>query len=99
MAGVGDFNGDGRSDVLLENSTNGIVGAWEITNNTPSWVYFSAEATGWHVTSVGDYNADGKSDILLSNTSTGQVGEWLINNNTPTWQGLSTIAAGWHAVG
>ena len=90
-----DFNGDGTTDVLLENASTGIVGSWEIVNNTPTWAYFSAEATGWRIAGVGDYNGDGNADILLSNSSTGQVGEWLINNNTPSWHSLSTINPGW----
>ena len=92
---MGDFNADGVSDVLLENSTTGIVGAWEIVNNTPSWVYFSQEASGWHVAGVGDYNGDGRSDVLLENAATGITGMWAINNNLPTWQYFSSASSGW----
>ena len=94
-----DFNGDGTTDVLLENASTGIVGSWEIVNNTPTWAYFSAEATGWRVAGVGDFNGDGRSDVLLENTSTGIVGTWEITNNTPTWAYFSAEATGWHVAG
>ena len=32
IVGVGDFNGDGTSDVLWQNQTNGVVGSWLIKN-------------------------------------------------------------------
>ena len=95
MAGVGDFNGDGASDVLLENPSTGQIGAWLINNYLPSWVGFSTEAASWHVAGVADYDGNGTSDVLLENSASGQVGEWLINNNLPTWASISTEASGW----
>ena len=98
-APVMDFNGDGTSDVLLENASTGQIGAWEITNNTPTWVGFSTEASGWRVAGNGDFNGDGVSDVLLQNATTGAVGVWEIANNTPTWAYFSSEASGWHVAG
>ena len=94
-----DFSGDGNSDVLLENTTSGQIGTWEISNNTPVWASFSTEAAGWHAAGSGDFNGDGVSDILLENSSTGAVGTWEITNNTPTWAYFSAEATGWHVAG
>lgn len=75
MAGSGDFNGDGRADVLLRSASshrwylyplNGaqlVAGAGmpEITNNPV-----------WKMAGVGDFNGDGADDVLLFNSKNGR---------------------------
>ena len=101
IAGAGDFDGNGTSDVLLENSSSGQVGAWLVNaGGVQSWVGFSTEASGWHIAGVGDFDGNGTSDVLLENSSTGQVGAWLVNaGGVQSWAGFSTEASGWHVAG
>jgi hypothetical protein len=95
--GTGDFNGDGRSDILWQNDS-GEAAIWEMNGTT----VIGAASIGnpgpdWHIMGTGDYNHDGKSDILWQNSS-GAVAVWELN-------GTSTIAAAvlanpgptWHA--
>ena len=98
VAGVGDFDGDGRSDVLWR-SAGGSVAIWtmngsEITSSNfiiSQGQVVSPDAS-WHVVEVGDFNGDGKADILWRNDS-GALSEWLMNGSqiasslTPTSQG------------
>ena len=78
IQGAGDFDGDGRSDILWRN-TNGDTGVWLTTGGGFTAVDFGVVDLNWSIQGVGDYNGDGKADILWRNAATGQVGEWLSN--------------------
>jgi hypothetical protein len=48
--GSSDFNGDGRFDVLLQNTTNGNVAIWELNGFTiTSGVVIGSPTTAWSV--------------------------------------------------
>ena len=68
----GDFNGDGKSDILWQNSSTGQRSIW-LMNGTvlASIVNLPTVPIQWDIVGVGDFNADGKSDILWQNRSTG----------------------------
>ena len=77
--GVGDFNGDGTSDILWRNTLTGDVGVWYMNPNGS----FTTQDLGvvgidWTIEAVGDYNGDHKADILWRNAN-GDVGVWLSN--------------------
>jgi len=75
---VGDFNGDGKSDILWRNNS-GEVDIW-LLNGTNRIGGGSAGMIGndWRIAGVGDFNGDGKSDILWRNDS-GEVYETWMN--------------------
>ena len=89
-----DFNGDGRSDVLLVN--NGTVIDWLGASNG---AFFSNHANttytlpaGWHVSETGDFNGDGRADLLLRNDN-GSITEWLGQiTGGFTWNSAATYA-------
>jgi Ca2+-binding RTX toxin-like protein len=79
VAGIGDFNGDGRDDILWRNQ-NGQMVDWLGTasggfadNGANS---FNSVATSWSVAGIGDFNGDGRDDILWRNQN-GQMVDWL----------------------
>ena len=83
MVGVGDFDANGLSDVLLHNQTSGEVGAWLLQTGGAAngWKTMGvAPANTWAVVGVGDFDANGLSDVLLHNQSSGEVGTWLLQN-------------------
>ena len=89
VAGVGDFDGDGKSDILWFNKTSRVVQIWFIdaTNANNPIKSFGMVGTGaldpaWSIVGTGDFNGDGKSDILLINNGTTDVGTWLMNGLT-----------------
>jgi hypothetical protein len=79
--GSGDFNGDGKSDVLLRNNTTGDVTVWLMNGSAiagpPGAV--PSIASNWVIQGAGDYNGDGKSDILWRDADTGDVAFWLMD--------------------
>jgi len=64
-----DFNGDGKSDILFQN-TDGSVGMWQMNGATVLGAnpVGSNPGSAWRLMGTGDFNADAKSDILFQNT-------------------------------
>src|SRR5262249_26234686 len=108
VAGVGDFNADGKSDLLWRNS-NGSLVEWLMdgTSIAASGVVPSAGKpvspdASWHVVEIGDFNLDARTDILWRNDN-GTLAEWMTNGNrivsstTPSFNGaLEAPDASWH---
>ena len=78
---TGDFNGDGKADLLWKN-TNGAVTAWLMNGVAISSTagLLGADAN-WSVSHLADFNGDGKADILWRNTN-GAVTMWMMNGTT-----------------
>ncbi len=102
VVGTGDFNGDGRDDILWRN-TNGTISTWSsqanggfVNNGAISGVFVPL---AWTVAAVGDYNGDGRDDILWRNAD-GTVTDWLANPNgsfTPNDAAAAqSVPTAWH---
>jgi hypothetical protein len=74
IAGTGDFNHNGLTDILFQNLTSGAVATWEAN---PGQVIGTAPS-GYNVVDAADFNGDGTTDILFQNTS-GYLVEWKMN--------------------
>ena len=103
IVAAGDFNGDGRTDILYRNDVTGQV-YMMLMNGAAiagAGMAYTEANLSWKIVAVGDYNGDGKSDILYRNFTTGQV--YLLQMN-----GLAVSSAGfvytepnlsWHLLG
>ena len=80
IVGVGDFNGDGKPDILWRNTSTGADVVWYMNGATmTSYAALSAVTDQtWTIVGVGDLNGDGKPDILWRNTSTGANVVWYM---------------------
>ncbi|MBF0345476.1 MAG: VCBS repeat-containing protein [Nitrospirae bacterium] len=95
----GDFNGDGKADILWRDNSTGMVyitlmnGIKVLSQGVPATVNLN-----WQVLGKGDFDGDGKDDILWQNTSTGDVIVWLMNATSIASNKLvaSTIPSDWH---
>ena len=79
IAGVGDFNHEGTSDIVWYNATTNDVDIWEISNG--HWAAsadLGSHPAGWTIAGVGDFNGDGTTDILWQQTATGHTETWLL---------------------
>jgi FG-GAP-like repeat len=83
VATIGDYNGDGKADLALQNSTTNDIAVWLMNGSTlVSGVLIGNPGAGWKAVGSGDFNGDGKSDIVLYNTMSGDVAVWLMNGGT-----------------
>jgi hypothetical protein len=89
-----DFNGDGKADILWENS-NGQLQLWQMDGSKVAQkLDLGSLAAGWHVGGVDDFNGDGKADVLVFSDK-GQLQMWNMNGASHTTTDVGTIAAGW----
>ena len=83
IAGVGDFNGDGRDDLLWRHE-NGTISNWLYAGGLGQSTFtindanaFATVPLDWQIEGVGDYNGDTRDDILWRNATTGVISDWL----------------------
>ena len=90
VAGVGDFNNDGRSDILWRNSRTGANAIWRSGDVATPQAVTAVTTLTWKIVGVGDFNGDGKDDILWRNASTGADTIWL-SGNSATQQAMAAV--------
>ncbi len=96
VLGLGDFNGDGKTDLLLR-SNGGTIGCW-MTDGS-NWNEFQSVGKEWKVAAVGDFDNDGIDDIVLEHSS-GFAGIWLTQEDgTVKWSNLDTLKDGCQIIG
>ena len=80
IAGTGDFNGDGRDDILWRND-NGLIVDWLGTPDGGFASNYAGSAVNvpasWVIAGVGDFNGDARDDILWRDMGSGLLVDWL----------------------
>jgi hypothetical protein len=93
VAAVGDFNGDGTSDLLWSNGEQGVLGLWLMKNGAiDQTVAINHDMPGWTVASAGDFNHDATTDLL---NAAGGMGAWIMQNGQIAGGTDAGSAAGW----
>ncbi|SFK45011.1 Repeat domain-containing protein [Lysobacter sp. cf310] len=77
LVGVTDLNGDGRSDLLWENPSQGLMAYWWMNGFTIQSSGVKVIDPAYRIAATGDYNGDGLGDILWTNATTGLIFLWL----------------------
>jgi lipopolysaccharide export system protein LptA len=94
-----DFNGDGTSDILWFNPSNGNVAIWQMHGTSVALEAGIGNIDGWSVVGSGDFNGDGKSDILMDNPANGNVAVWEMNGTSiAVDSGIGNIGTSSHPV-
>jgi FG-GAP-like repeat len=96
LAPLHDFNGDGMSDILLQNGS-GLPVVWTMDGTTITGGGALPDVgPAWHVAAAADFNGDGKSDILWQHDS-GLPGIWTMDGTTMTaGAALPDVGPNWH---
>lgn len=102
---AGDFNGDGKADILWHSSSSDRVAVWLMNGSkivSAGSAIQGAKDEGWKAVGTGDFDGDGKADILWHNLKTDQVAVWLMNGTKLVSAGSAIQGAkneGWKVVG
>jgi FG-GAP-like repeat len=92
-----DFDGDGKNDILVQDSALGSVEAWFLDNSSVKGTQALSESldTNWILAGRGDFNADGKPDLVWQHKTDGRLSLWYMDgttrtsvvtpSNAPTW--------------
>ena len=105
VKGVGDFDGDGKADIVWRNITSGQNYLYPMDGTTIKPTEGSLRTIAdlnWQIVAVGDYDGDGKSDLLWRNSSTGENYIYPMDGTTikPTEGYLRTVPQpNWQVVG
>jgi FG-GAP-like repeat/FG-GAP repeat len=103
VAGTGDFNGDGITDILWR-AGDGTAAIWLMAGSGTQVQVASTSGHGivplsWNVGVTGDFNGDGMSDILWTNTN-GATRIWLMKGATvSSTPGRGYVPPSWIAQG
>jgi FG-GAP-like repeat len=79
---LGDFNGDGKTDIFWRNAATGQNAIWLMDGDRIASAQFIAGADGNWQADIGDFNGDGRSDFFWHNKATGQTAAWVMNSFT-----------------
>ena len=102
---TGDFDGDGKSDIFLQNINDGTCYIWlmdglNLKKNGAGEVGWKTGAN-WQVKASGDFDGDGKSDILFQNVDDGGCYIWEMDGLNLKQAGAGEVGwktgADWHA--
>jgi Fibronectin type III domain/FG-GAP-like repeat len=98
---VKDFNGDGQSDLVWENTSNGQRAIWFMQHG-----YLQAStrlprvSADWHIAGIGDFLGNGQADLVWENRVTGQRGIWfMVDGVLQSAANLPTVSTQWSIVG
>jgi len=110
IVGIGDFNGDGKSDILWRD-TSGTLIDWTMNGSQITSIQEvtlqgspAAPDASWQIAQIGDFDGNGASGILWRNTD-GTMVEWSLNgaqiaSSSPvTFQGsAATPPSSWNTL-
>ncbi|MCW3099274.1 MAG: hypothetical protein JWL77_4892 [Chthonomonadaceae bacterium] len=101
--GRNDLNGDGKSDLILQNTVSNQIAGWFQNGATVKGGAFvsSVPDSDYQVVGSADFNGDGKPDFVFQNRRTGQIALWYMNGTTLLGGSLivQTPMSGYRVVG
>jgi hypothetical protein len=75
-----DFNGDGRNDLIWQNTRTGQRVIWYMNGTAFAGTGdFGTLDPAWRFAGTGDFNGDGKPDMVLQNIATGDRYVWFLD--------------------
>jgi hypothetical protein len=95
-----DFNDDGYSDLIWEESTTGQREIWLMSKGVPTTsVNLPTVDPSWHIAGVGNFMGTGQAGLVWENTENGQRLIWVLDHGQPTYSiALPTVPTDWHIV-
>ncbi|MFL6593748.1 MAG: FG-GAP-like repeat-containing protein [Luteimonas sp.] len=96
---LGDFNGDGKSDVFWHNTSTFANEIWKSGSSTSKQGASTVASADWKVVGRGDFDGDGKADVLWHNASTGSSSIWRSANSATPLSVSRVSSTNWQVAG
>ena len=93
-----DLNGDGKSDLLWNNPSNGQTVAWLMDGTGAQSSAALLADPAWKLLKTADLNGDRNTDLIVYNASTGQTVAWIMNGTTVSGWTLLLSAPDWKVI-
>jgi len=100
LSSSGDFNADGKQDILWRNIETGEVRVWYM--NGSSILANDGVATvglDWLIVGIGDFDGSGFSDILWENANNGSFAIWTMRGDSVVSHQYSSPGLQWSITG
>ena len=82
---LGDFNRDGRSDLLFRRNSDGLLSLYLLNGfQVSSTQTIKAIGADWNLEAVADFNGDGTSDMIFRRPSDGRLAMLLMDGGQPS---------------
>jgi hypothetical protein len=85
---VADMNGDGKTDLLIQNTVTGVLTVWLMDGTTRTAVRLpninASSAPQWRARAFVDIDGNGTPDLIWENPVTDQLGAWFMDGTTVT---------------
>ncbi|MFS8063994.1 MAG: FG-GAP repeat domain-containing protein [Luteimonas sp.] len=99
LAASGDYDGDGRSDVLWRNFSTGANVIWRSGKASTPQAVAKVINQSWQIAGKGDFDGDGKADVFWRNFSDGANVIWR-SGNAATLQAVAGVTnQNWQVAG
>ncbi len=83
LSATGDFDHDGRADILWRNTSSQKLVIWTMSGNAKLGNIIpspdQAVDANWEVAGAADFNGDGQRDLLWYNQTSGKIVLWFMN--------------------
>lgn len=86
IRGIGDLDGNGRSDLIWQHASAGTLAVWFMDGlnilQTSMLGVSSVADPDWRIAGAGDINADGRADLIWQHAGTGRLAAWMMRGAT-----------------